>query len=131
MQHFEDSTKSEYVPALMGSRPEKVLDRLQDGPLGAVGKELLQWLSAQRYAPTTQINLARAAVRLGAWMITEDLSLDDLDQARVMRMIHDDNARAPKHRSANENFSAILRFLTETDRLKPELVVHAELRPAC
>jgi len=130
MQYFEGSSMVGNTPTGACSRPERVWARLQAGPLAAIVEELIQGLSDQRYAPTTQMNLARAAVRLGGWMLAENLILDNLDQVCVMRMVQEDNARAPKHCSANQNVSAVFRFLNETGDLRPERVIHTELRPA-
>lgn len=92
--------------------------------------ELIDWLVEQGYASTTQRNHVRAAARLGSWMVAEGLTLDDLDANRVVRMVGEDNARHREHRSANENVSAVVRFLGETGRLRPALVAHGEHRPA-
>ncbi|XAS62914.1 hypothetical protein ACOM2C_05495 [Pseudarthrobacter sp. So.54] len=97
-----------------GSWHQRIWPRRQAGPLAAVMMELIEWLVAQGYAPTTQRNHVRAAVRLGSWMVAEDLKLGDLDAERVIRMVREDNERFPKHSSVNENVSAVLRFLRET-----------------
>lgn len=92
--------------------------------------ELIEWLVAQGYAPTTQRNQVRAAARLGSWMVAEDLKLGDLDAERRLRMVREDNERFPEHSSANENVPAVLRFLRETGRLRPACVVHTQASPA-
>ncbi|WP_314192306.1 tyrosine-type recombinase/integrase [uncultured Arthrobacter sp.] len=128
--HIEGSAGPGNTNAVVDVWPEKIWPRLQAGPLAAVREELSGWLVAQGYAPSTQYNLARAAVRLGTWMLAKNLRLEDLDQARVLFMVRDDNERNPKHSSANENLSAVLRFLKETGRLRPVRVIHAQPRPA-
>ena len=100
------------------------------GPLTVVMMELIDWLDGQGYASTTQRNHVRAAARLGSWMVAEGLTLDDLDADRVVRMVGADNARHPEHRSANENLSAVVRFLGETGRLRPAPAAHVEVGPA-
>lgn len=45
-------------------------------------------------------------------------------------MVSEDNARHPEHRSANENVSAVVRFLGETGHLRPEPEARAEDSPA-
>ena len=98
---------------------ERIWPRRHAGPLAAVMAELIDWLVAQGYAPTTQRNLVRAAARLGSWLAAEDVELADVDLECVVRLVRQDNERNPEHRSANENVSAVLRFLRETGRLKP------------
>ena len=88
------------------------------GPVAAVMKELIDWLIGQGYAATTQRNHVRAAARLGSWMLAEGLTFDDLDAQRVVGMVVEDTQRHPEHRSANENVSAVLRFLDATGRLR-------------
>lgn len=99
---------------------------LQAGPLAAVAGDLFGWLSEQGYASTTQVNLSRAAVRLGTWMLTENLKLGELDHGRVIGMVREDNDRYPGHCSANQNVSAVLRFLIEKGHLRPTEVPDAE-----
>jgi integrase/recombinase XerD len=118
------------APPSAGSWHERIWPRRQAGPLAAVMMELIEWLVAQGYAPTTQRNHVRAAARLGSWMVAEDLKLGDLDAERGMRMVREDNERFPEHSSASENVSAVLRFLRETGRLRPACVVHAQAGPA-
>jgi site-specific recombinase XerD len=113
-----------------GSWNEKIWPRLQAGPLAAMMMELIDWLVTQGYAPATQRNHVRAAARLGSWMVTEELRLSGLDAGRAVRMLRADNERHPEHRSANENVSAVLRFLHETGRLRSAPVIHAQPRPA-
>lgn len=115
-------------PAAVGWH-ERIWPRRQAGPLAAVMMELIDWLVAQGYAPTTQRNHVRAAARLGSWMVAEDLTLGDLDVERGMRMVRQDNS-FPEHSSANENVSAVFRFLHETGRLRPACVVHTQTSPA-
>lgn len=113
-----------------GSWHARIWPRGPAGPVAVVMVELIDWLSVQGYAPTTQRNHVRAAARLGAWMLAEGLAFDDLDAAGVTRMLRDDNDRHPEHRSANENMSAVLRFLGETGRLRPGLAPAAPTGPA-
>lgn len=105
---------------------ERTWPLLQAGPLAAVAGDFIGWLTEQGYASTTQVNLSRAAVRLGTWMITENLKLGELDRARVIGMIQEDNDFYPGHCSANQNVSAVLRFLIEKDHLRPTEVPDAE-----
>lgn len=130
VQSIKGSPLSQDESAVVGMCQDGAWPRLHAGPLAVVSEEFVRWMPAQGYASTTQTNLARAAVRLGVWMLTQGLSLEDLDHARVIRMVQQDNEQFPKHRSANENVAAILRFLNETGRLKPERVIQAQLRPA-
>lgn len=60
----------------------------------------------------------RAAARLGSWLDAEGVELEDLDVECVIRLVRQDNEHHPEHRSANENVSAVVRFLQETGRLK-------------
>jgi len=113
-----------------GSWDEKIWPRRPAGPLAAVMMELIEWLVAQGYAPTTQRNHIRAAARLGSWMVAKDLKLGDLDAERGIRMVREDNERFPEHSSANENIPAVLRFLRETGRLRPACVMHTQASPA-
>ncbi|GAA4026929.1 hypothetical protein GCM10023063_04890 [Arthrobacter methylotrophus] len=113
-----------------GSWHERIWPRRQAGPLAAVMMELIEWLVAQGYAPTTQRNQVRAAARLGSWMVAEDLKLGDLDAERGLRMVREDNERFPEHSSANENVPAVLRFLRETGRLRSACVVPTQASPA-
>jgi site-specific recombinase XerD len=92
--------------------------------------DLIDWLVEQGYASTTQRNHVRAAARLGSWMVAKGLTLGNLDASRVVRMVSEDNARHPEHRSANENVSAVVRFLGETGHLRPEPEARAEDSPA-
>lgn len=116
----------------VGARSQRgaVWVRLHAGPLAAVVDELVEWLSGQGYASTTQLNLARAAVRLSRWMVVENLSLGELDQDVVLRMVREDNEHHPAHCSANENVSAVLRFLRESGHLHRGEVAAVTLRPA-
>ena len=92
--------------------------------------ELIDWLVAEGYAPTTQRNLVRAAARLGTWLDAEGVELEDLDAECVIRLVGEDNEHHPEHRSANENVSAVARFLQETGRLKPSPVAMPREGPA-
>lgn len=109
---------------------ERTWPALQAGPLADVAEEFIGWLAAQGYAATTQVNLSRAAIRLGTWMSTQNLQLGDLDQTRAVAMVQDDNDRYPEHCSANQNFSAVLRFLIDTGHLKVASTVQDQLLPA-
>lgn len=108
----------------------RIWPRRDAGPLAAVMAELIDWLVTEGYAPTTQRNLVRAAARLGAWLAAAGVELADVDAACVFGLVAGDNERHPEHRSANENVSAVVRFLQETGRLKPSPVDTAPLRPA-
>lgn len=108
---------------------ERTWPLIQAGPLVGVAEELIGWLTEQGYASTTQVNLSRAAVRLGTWMITENLKLGELDHARVIGLVREDNDRYPEHCSANQNVSAVLRFLIEKGHLRPMEVADADPRP--
>lgn len=112
------------------SWPAMIWPRGPAGPVAGVMAELIDWLVGEGYAPTTQRNLVRAAARLGSWMLSEGLTFDDLDTVRVARMVAEDNDRHPQHRSANENVSAVVRFLVETGRLRPAPATQAPDRPA-
>ncbi len=109
---------------------ERIWPRLDAGPLSAVMVELIDWLVAQGYSPATQRNQVRAAARLGSWILAEELGLGGVDAECVIRLVGEDNERYPEHRSANENVSAVLRFLRETGRLKPSRAAEKRLRPA-
>lgn len=100
----------------------RIWPRRDAGPLAAVMTELIDWLAAEGYAPTTQRNLVRAAARLGSWLVAEGVELGDLDAAWVIRLVGEDNEHHPEHRSANENVSAVVRFLRVTGRLRPSPV---------
>ena len=108
---------------------EAIWPRRHAGPLAVVMMELIDWLVAQGYAPTTQRNQVRAAARLGSWLDAEGVGLTDVDAECVVRLVMQDNERHPGHRSANENVSAVLRFLRETGRLKPSAIPAPGLRP--
>ena len=99
-----------------GGWREKIWPCRDAGPVAAVMAELIDWLLTQGYAPSTQRNIVRAAARLGSWMAVDGVRLEDLDAAGPARMVREDNERHPKHRSANENVSAVVRFLRETGR---------------
>lgn len=122
------------VPLDPGNKLAGALERiwrgLQSGPLAAVAEEFMGWLAEQGYASTTQVNLSRAAVRLGTWMLTENLKLGELDHARVIGMVWEDNDRYPGHCSVNQNVSAVLRFLIEKDHLRASEVPDADHCPA-
>lgn len=109
---------------------ERTWPALQAGPLADVAEEFIGWLAAQGYAATTQVNLSRAAIRLGTWMSTQNLQLGDLDQTRAVAMVQDDNYRYPEHCSANQNVSAVLRFLNETGHLKVASTIQEQIFPA-
>lgn len=102
----------------------------QAGPLAGVAEEFIGRLAAKGYAATMQVNLSRAAIRLGTWMSTQNLQLGDLEQTRVVAMVQDDNVRYPEHCSANQNFSAVLRFLGETGHLKVASTFQEQFLPA-
>jgi site-specific recombinase XerD len=118
------------APPSAGSWHERIWPRRQAGPLAAVMMELIDWLVTQGYAPTTQRNHVRAAARLGSWMIAEDLKLGDLNAEHAFRMVRHDNELHPAHRSANENVSAVLRFLREAGRLGSAPELHVQPHPA-
>jgi integrase/recombinase XerD len=109
---------------------ERIWPRRQAGPLAAVMRELIDWLVTEGYAPTTQRNQVRAAARLGAWLDAEGVELEDLDAECVIRLVGEDNEHHPEHRSANENVSAVVRFLQETGRLKSSPVATPRQGPA-
>lgn len=114
----------------MSSWQERIWPRLQAGPVAAVMVELIDWLVEQGYAATTQRNLVRAAARLGSWMLAEGFTFDDLDAQRVIQMVREDNQHHPEHRSANENVSAVVRFLEATGRLRSAPVSLGQPGPA-
>lgn len=97
---------------------QKIWPRSGAGPVAVVMAEFIDWLVMQGYAPLTQRNHVRAAARLGSWMTDAGLGVDDLDADLVWRMVVQDNKRHPTHRSANENISAVVRFLQETGRMQ-------------
>lgn len=109
-----------------GSWHERIWPRLHAGPLAEVMMALIDWLVRQGYAPMTQRNHVRAAARLGAWMIAEELELKDLTAAHIFRLVRQDNQRYPTHRFANENVSAVRRFLQETRRLGPAPIIYTQ-----
>lgn len=109
---------------------ERIWPRRHAGPLAAVMVELIDWLVAEGYAPTTQRNLVRAAARLGSWLAAEGVELADVDLECVVRLVRQDNERHPEHSSVNENVSAVLRFLRETGRLKPSPIPSPRQRPS-
>jgi site-specific recombinase XerD len=113
-----------------GGWQERIWPRRQAGPLAVVMMELIDWLVAEGYAPTTQRNHVRAAARLGSWLDANGVKLEDVDAACVTRLVEQDNERHPGHRSANENVSAVLRFLREAGHLKPSPAATWPLRPA-
>lgn len=98
-------------------------------PLAAVMSEFIDWLLGQGYAPSTQRNHVRAAARLGSWMTEAGIGLDDLDPDGVRLMVAHDNQRYPKHRSANENISAVVRFLQQTGRVPAAAAVEVPTGP--
>mgnify|MGYP000928715087 FL=1 len=108
---------------------ERIWPRRHAGPLVAVMVELIDWLVAEGYAATTQRNQVRAAARLGSWLAADGVELADVDVECVGRLVRQDNELHPEHRSANENVSAVLRFLWETGRLKPSPLPTPEQRP--
>lgn len=114
---------------LVGSWHERIWPRRDSGPIAAVMVELIDWMVVQGYAASTQRNLVRAAARLGSWMVAEGLTFDDMDAGRVVRMVGEDNEHHPGHRSANENMSAVLRFLGETGRVRSAPLPHGQPRP--
>ncbi len=106
------------APAAVGWH-ERIRPRRDAGPLAAVMTDFIDWLVTQGYAATTQRNLVRAAARLGSWLAAEGVRLGNLEAACVFRLVREDNEHHPEHRSANENVSAVVRFLQETGRLQP------------
>lgn len=76
---------------------ERTWPALQAGPLADVAEKFIAWLDEQGYAATTQVNLSRAAIRLGTWMSAQNLQLGDLDQAQAVAMVQEDNQRYPEH----------------------------------
>lgn len=123
---------SEVAPAeaAAGSWHVRIWPRGPAGPLAEVMMELVDWLVDQGYAASTQRNVVRAAARLGAWLAAEGLLLGDVDAGRVARMVDADNGRHREHRSANENVSAVVRFLVETGRLRPAPIPEVVVGPA-
>jgi site-specific recombinase XerD len=113
-----------------GPRGEGIWPRRDAGPLAAVMAELIAWLGGQGYAPLTQRNHVRAAARLGSWMAAAGLGLEDMDVGMAFELVGRDNEREPRHKSANENVAAVVRFLAETGRLGPSRVVGPAPRPA-
>lgn len=110
----------------------RIWPRRDAGPLAVVMTELIDWLVAEGYAPTTQRNLVRAAARLGSWLAAEGVALEDVDAGCVLHLVTRDNERHPEHRSANENVSAVMRFLQETGRLQPAVATPRQRAPeAC
>lgn len=109
------------APAAVGWH-DRIRPRRDAGPMAAVMTELIDWLVTEGYAATTQRNLVRAAARLGSWLAAEGVQLGDLEAAYVFRLVREDNEHHPEHRAANENVSAVVRFLQETGRLKPSPV---------
>ena len=61
----------------------RIWPRRDAGPLAVVMTELIDWLVAEGYAPTTQRNLVRAAARLGSWLAAEGVALEDVDAHEV------------------------------------------------
>ena len=108
---------------------QKIWPRRCAGPMTAVMAEFIDWLLVQGYAPLTQRKHVRAAARLGSWMTEAGVGLDGLDPDRVRLMVAQDNQRHPKHRSANENISAVMRFLQQTGRVPAAATVEVPTGP--
>lgn len=108
---------------------QKIWPQRGAGPLAMTMAEFIDWLLKQGYAPSTQRNHVRAAARLGSWMIDAGLELKDLDTDHVGDMVSRDNQRHPRHRSSNENVSAVVRFLQETGRIATVVALEMPTRP--
>lgn len=113
-------------------RHERIWPRRQAGPLAVVMMELIDWLVAEGYAPTTQRNHVRAAARLGSWLDAKGIELEDVDAACVIRLVEQDNERHPGHRSANENASAVAlgmprKVTWSSNRVRPPRATYATI----
>lgn len=109
MDDLETNTDSDAWWEWLGIRPYR------DGKaLARVMRDLAEWLREHGYAVTTSRNIVRAGLRLGEWMASADMTLDDLDAEVIAELIAKDNAAHPSHRVSNESTSAVVRFLEST-----------------
>jgi site-specific recombinase XerD len=93
--------------------------RLPAGPLAGVVTELAIWLRAKGYAKGTALSVAGTAARLGAWMNSHKLDIDDLDGVVLERFVAAQSRGPHRHPSSARRIVTVRKFLIATGRLTP------------
>jgi site-specific recombinase XerD len=89
------------------------------GPLAGVVTELVMWLRAKGYAKGTALSVAGTAARLGAWMSSQKLDIDDLDGVVLERFVAAQSSGPHRHPSSARRIVTVRKFLIATGRLRP------------
>ena len=93
--------------------------RLLAGPLAGVVIELSIWLHANGYAQGTALSVAGTAARLGAWMSSHKLDVDDLDERLLERFVAAQSLGPQRHPSSARRIVTVRKFFVATGRLRP------------
>jgi site-specific recombinase XerD len=96
------------------SRDRDGLPRLLVGPLSGSILDLVTWLKAEGYARGTASSVACTAARLSAWMATEGLGVERLDDALLSRFVAAQSQGPVRHPSSARRIVTVRRFLLAT-----------------
>jgi site-specific recombinase XerD len=89
------------------------------GPLAGVVTELVMWLRTKGYAKGTALSVADTTARLGAWMSSQKLDIDDLDGVVLERFVAAQSRGPHRHPSSARRIVTVRKFLIATERLRP------------
>lgn len=87
------------------------IPRLLVGPLTGSIVELVAWLKAEGYARSTATSVACTAARLSAWMATEGIVVEQLDDAVLTRFVTAQAQARVAHPSAAQRIVTVRKFL--------------------
>jgi hypothetical protein len=97
----------------LGGVPRRLAGALSD----AVG-ELAIWLRTNGYAKGSAVAIANTAARLGAWMGSHKLDVEDLDDVALARFVTAHSRGRNRHPSVAKRIPAVRTFLIATGRLR-------------
>lgn len=93
------------------SRDRHGLPRLLVGPLSGMIVDLVGWLKTEGYARGTVASVACTAARLSAWMATEGLAAERLDDALLTRFVAAQTRGPVRHPSSARRIVTVRKFL--------------------
>ena len=93
------------------------IPRLAAGPLAGTVTELVAWMRTEGYAGGTALSVAGTAARLGAWMTSKQLEVEDLDEEVLQRFVATQTTGGDQHPSSARRIVTIRKFLLATGSL--------------
>lgn len=100
--------------------------RRDAGTLRSLMPALVGWLQVNGYQPGTVSAVAGTAARLGQWMASEGLRVEELSEEWLARFVEADNHHSPAHASVNRRIVTVGKFLNAFGLLAPAQVTPVE-----